>query len=352
MLRMKIQTIRSLLWVGNLLAISGIALLIGKLYVGNRPGSKMFESISNDKIEIATRVESSIPPRSTGGSRDWSQLDNCWKLNVTGKEDRKVVETGDGPGPKAQPLKPIDEVLRVDMMLAAGPKSSRASLHYLEDGDSGTPAGKAPVRQTTPERRETPEVAPNLVHVGDSLRPPYDGAPYNGKVQEITSEGVKIFWGDDIVVLQAGQLERALGGEPRTLPGLNDEPPDEAQLAFDAEQAKLSRPLDDDSWFIGTVERDKIIAEQTDLAAEIGVGPAYSKREKRMYVKITKIPEGSLAERRGFKEGDVLRRINGTDIVSKADLVRYVQKHPEQPRYKIEIMRRGSRITKIFQIAR
>ncbi|MFH0946043.1 MAG: PDZ domain-containing protein [Planctomycetota bacterium] len=350
MLRMKIQTIRSLLWIGNLLAISGIALLIGKLYVGNRPGSKMFEYIPPDRISKAMEVEATIKVADKGPNRDWGLLDNCWKLNVTGKEEAKKVEKAGGDEPKPK-LKPIEEVLRVEMMIAAGTRS-RASIHYLEDGDGDTPAGKSPPRPFSPEAgRHVPVPAPNLLQVGDALRSPYDGDPYLGKIQEITSEGVKFTWGGDDVVLQTSELDRALD-KPRQLPGLHDGPVDEAQLAMDAEQAKLSRPLDDDGWFIGTTERDRIIAEQEDLAAEIGVGPAYSKREKRMYVKITKIPEGSLAEQRGFKVDDVLRRINGTDIVSKSDLIRYIQKHPDQPRYSIEIMRRGTRITKTFQIAR
>jgi C-terminal processing protease CtpA/Prc len=134
--------------------------------------------------------------------------------------------------------------------------------------------------------------------------------------------------------------------------GLNDDEDGSGEPALTDEEARLSRPLDKNGWFIGTDERDRIIAEQEQLSEGIGVGPAYNQRERRMYVKITKLPEGSLAEERGFQVDDVLRQINGNDIVSKSALVRFIQKNPDLTHYSIEIERRGVRIVKTFQIAR
>ncbi|MFH0946383.1 MAG: PDZ domain-containing protein, partial [Planctomycetota bacterium] len=199
--------------------------------------------------------------------------------------------------------------------------------------------------------RHDPVEGHNLLRVGHQLRSPYHGAPYHGKIEDITSAGVKFQWGRGDILVPVSRLARE-GIEPRTMPGLHAEPMDEAELARTAEENKKSRPLDDHSWFIGSVERDRIIVEYEEMKREVGVGPDYNNREKRMYVRITKIPKGSLVEQRGFKVGDILRRINGTDIVSKSDLVRYIQRHPDQPRYKIEILRRGTRLTKDFDIAR
>ena len=221
MLRVKIQKIRSLLWIGNLLTFCGIALLIGRLYVGSRPGSEMFAYIPNKLIEAAVKVDGTIKPPGKNRGLDISRLSNCWQLNVTGE----LEETGLVPPEveiKTPPLRPIEEVLRVEMIVAAH-NFSRAAIHYLKGGDvAAVLVGRGPVPPQ--QQRTTPRKAEKLLEVGDQLRSPYDGAPYHARIQDITAAGVKFTWGRGEVVLPISRLRRE-GIDPRTMPAYGQPSP-------------------------------------------------------------------------------------------------------------------------------
>ncbi|MBL8766362.1 MAG: hypothetical protein JNL94_03300, partial [Planctomycetes bacterium] len=60
---------------------------------------------------------------------------------------------------------------------------------------------------------------------------------------------------------------------------------------------------------------------------------------------------GSLAKERGLEEGDLLRSINSRTIVNKSSVFQYFEENPNFGTYRVEIERRGKRLTRVFTVA-
>ena len=112
-----------------------------------------------------------------------------------------------------------------------------------------------------------------------------------------------------------------------------------------------SRKIDDDTWFIGTKEKDRITSDYEKLWSEVTWSVQRHKEDRRQYLMVSKIPEGSLAKERGLEEGDLLRSINGRPIVNKSSVFQYFEENPSFRIYRVEIERRGKRMTRVFQVA-
>ncbi len=355
MLRMKVQTMRTLLWVGNLAVILAIGALLVKIFLGTRQKgpANLFAYLDKEKIEAAAEV----PPVEVGdggrGAQHWPLYDATHSLNVTGKEPPapEVVDTTEA---EAVPdLKPIVDVLRVDLMTIS-PEGSWAKIRYLEDG----PLGVRP-SQATPARtvlggvrpREEPRLSPGFAFAGDDLRAPWDGAPFHGAVKAITFDGVVFEWGGEEVLLRPGELARP-ETPAKTMPGLDDPKMSEDELARRIAKAKVSRPIGEHGWYLGTDELDRLEEKHEELLAEVGVGMTYSRSEGRPLLQLNKIPSDSPVAERGFEEGDIVLSINDEPISSKYAAIQYFRQNPKTTKFNVEIERRGSRITKVFETAR
>ncbi|MBI4879738.1 MAG: hypothetical protein HY812_08785 [Planctomycetes bacterium] len=351
MLRLKVRTIRASLWAGNILVFLGIAFLVMQIVRENRPGRNPY--LPGDTISKAINVQADIETRDRAGGQSWENLKSCWELNVTGKEPPPEEVEG-GAEAAAPALQPIEEVLKVRMVVACGGQASYATISYPEDErlpkearPDSTPAGESTTGRHKSQKAET------LVRAGDELRPPYNAVPFLGKVKEIQAAGVVFSWGGTDITLGTPQLPRTTVGTARKMDDLSgDDPAAEAAREELREQMRQSRQVHEHSWFIGTEERDRVAAEYETMLEQIGIGADWHESEQRMLMKLTKIPEDSLAAARGFQVGDVVHSINGERISSKNAAVQYFRQHADVSTFNVEIERRGTRITKTFQIAR
>lgn len=355
-MRLKVQTLRTLLWLGNLLVIVAIAVLLGQAYMATKGKGKKKVSpfLPPERIEEALKAEASIKQRESSGAQAWATYDSCYRLNITGKEPPPPPPPDD-PREIIPNLKPITEVIRVDMFVV-GADGGYASVRYLEDGHLGMPANTAaPTPSGIPGKRAPANRAEEFVRPGANLRSPYDKPPFLGKVLEITPKGVRVSWGgkDDVFVVP-DQLDRTGTQAPRTMPGLGDNPASEAEIASHREQIRASRQIKDHSWFIGSDELEQIQNEHEEILKDVGIGVTMSREDQqpRPLLKLTKVPSESLVAERGFEVGDILHSINGEPISSKFAAIQYFKQHQNLSTFNIEIERRGSRITKVFEIAR
>lgn len=342
MLRLKVQTLRTLLWTGNLLVVLAIAGLLVKMYLVGKKGNPY---LPPDRIVDAMRAEASIERRQQGGVQQWSLYEGTWKLNVTGREPPPPPEIAEAQ-PIKEEIRPIMDVVRVDM-IATG-LQPRASIRYLEDGHLGVSEGEADlVRPDLPNKREPARRAPSLIEPGTELRAPYNADPFFGKVKDITAQGVLFSWGGDDILLPPDEYQKG-DVVPRMLPSLEDEVATDEELARRAAEVRETQKLGDHGWAIGTEELNRLQEHHEELLDEVGVGMSYSREAGRPLLKLNRIPEDSLAAERGFEEGDVLHAINGEPISSKYAAVQYVRQNSHRSEFVVEIERRGTRIQKRF----
>ncbi len=357
-MRLKVQTLRTLLWLGNLLVIVAIAVLLGQAYMATKGKGKKKVSayLPPERIEEAMKAEASIKQQEASGEQAWPTYDSCYLLNVTGKEP-PPPPTIDEPDEALPNLKPITEVIRVDMFVVGG-DGGYASIRYIEDGHLGVPpTTSSATPAAVPGRRSPVNRAEEFVRPGSDLRPPYDKPPFLGKVLEITPKGVRVSWGgrDDIYVVP-DQFDRAGTPAPRTMPGLDNDPASDAEIASHREKNRASRKIKDHAWFIGSDEMTKLESEHEEILKEVGIGVTMTRdhdaNEPRAVLKLTKVPSDSLVAERGFEVGDILHSINGEPISSKFAAIQYFKQHKNVSTFNVEIERRGTRIKKVFDVAR
>ena len=359
MFRFRVQTVRTLLWLGNLVVLVAIGLLLTNIAM-NR--DKITPWMEKDDIEKHTKAPGTIEVGSQTRLQNWSNYNSLWQLNVTGKEPPKVDTTTDETTEVLHALKPLEEVIFVTQVV--GPT---ASIHYVEDGllaaggAPPTPTGRGGVPtpgsfQQDLTKRHVTQVAEDLITVGHALRPPYDGPPFHSKLLKIGAEGLRFQWGEEEVVINVGKMAAAPEGV-RTMPTIDDESGEvvPGRSAGDpgpiVSKQRESRMLNEDSWFIGTEERDRIAEEHTELLSEIRVTTHFDSDRKHR-VRLSSVPPGSLAFARGFREGDLLRKINGEEIISKKSIVQNILRNPSAGTIRIEIERDGLIKTKVFKVAR
>lgn len=367
MLRLRVQTIRSLLWLGNLIVILAIAGLLANIAMKR---DKLTPRLDVKEIERYMKASGTIE---TGGGRhllDWSEYKKLWTLNVVGKDPPPPPAPVDprATAPVAQ-AKPITDVVRV--VFVGAPVV--AQMVYVEDqpsntmamtpaaGRGGAATGNAP---TDPTKRHDTKIAPDVVHVGDALRSPYDAAPYDGKVVRIDPSGVVFHWQGEEVLVNTARMPEAAGAGVRTMPGIDENgnvvpgttvdrgSPEERQAA--AELVRESHAMGEHGWFIGTDERDEIIENHEKLLAEIKVTNYVDRdgKSQQLRLRLDKVPEESFAYRHGLREGDVLQLINGEKILALRGIPDFVKRNPSVSTYQIEIKRDGAVLTKVFRVAK
>jgi len=284
-------------------------------------------------------------------------------------------------------MQPIEEVLEVIFVAARNQRSkpagggydgSVAQIHYKEDGDRTTPSVpgigsrssvgirapgiSASGEQANPMERTVPKVLDSFIKIGDELRAPYNEAPFFGKVMGITGDGVRFQWGEEEITLETPKMPDDPGADGLGVMGgigPDGEPIPGSQLqAKKPEEPKQreSYKINEHAWFIGADELERIESSHEDLVAEIGVKnmyiPGTNGEKGRLRLVVDKVPEGSLAYQRGFREGDILRTVDGETIQSKASVVSYFKRNTTKEAFTIEIERLGAVVRKTFRVAR
>lgn len=362
-MRIKVQTLKTLLWLLIAVAFAAILGLLVYIFMRVVPIIKDTNKARARGIEKSIKTALAVSPtikareRSTG--LNWSDYENLRNLNVTGKEPPKVEDPTASATPKSLDLKKVEEVLSIKYIVSGNTANDSAvAIKYKDEPDTPPPppppaggsatvsSGPAPVR-----------ILEGFLRVGDSLKTPYNAAPYNGKVLNIYDYGAELSWGDGKVIVLPTEMPKNRdpvkkmwdnGGAGSGVDVVGDS-------ATRVQRNKESKPLDDKSdndWYIGTDELARFDTEGEALLGEIELGVTMVKSENRQRLALKKVPEGSLAYQRGFREEDVLRSINGEEMSSKSAIVDYFKNNQQLTSYKIEIERRGSKLTKTFRVAR
>ena len=84
MLRLKVQTIRNLLWLGNLLVFVGVALLMAKMWAAKEAGA--LKHLPVDRIEKEMNSDGTIKNEVLEGVKGYPYYAACVNLNITGVE--------------------------------------------------------------------------------------------------------------------------------------------------------------------------------------------------------------------------------------------------------------------------
>ncbi len=356
-LRMKVQTTRSLLFLGVFLGVAAILFLVSRLFIDLKKKT-LFPQIPPDKIsEAANKASPSKGVEASGsgeGARDYKAARVIWELNITGKEPEKPADVA-GSQPTAQTEKKLEDVINVMLLFwAPEPEKRCAKIAYDEDLNATPVPANAVVAPGTNRGRQKPETLPTYKRIGDKLRAPYDGPQYNGKIVDITKEAVICEWYGKQVEVKPSRIDTSgVDKKPvQKLPGLDPNDPDASQPA-EMIELKNDSPMGANGWFIGTDTRDLVERDYEKLLDTIELAPDFDPRVRgRIRLKISKLPDDHLAAKRGFEVGDVIKKVNGVDISSKASLANYIKENKSLSNYSIEIERRGSTITKEFRIAR
>ncbi|MBI1853702.1 MAG: PDZ domain-containing protein [Planctomycetes bacterium] len=105
-------------------------------------------------------------------------------------------------------------------------------------------------------------------------------------------------------------------------------------------------------WQISAAERDKIRDTAKDLLDQAEVSTyTNEKTHKNDGMKIDHIQSDSLLAQRGLQEGDLIKRINGTPVSSKTELINYVKDNQDRLQsVRVDIERKGKPMTLTYQI--
>lgn len=205
------------------------------------------------------------------------------------------------PPPRAEPP-PLHASL-LGTLLSTNPFWSRASV---QDGSTG--------RTVT-------------LSVGDPLQ--------GHRVAAISRGRIELEWGETRTVLEVGARPAAAGGPPRAPRTATREPDvraiSEREFEVSRRELDLSRPrmfdLTASAHLIPAVEGDHVIG-----------------------FRVISIRPGSLCEKLGAQNGDVIRRVNGVEANSPERLLAIFSALPRWSRVEVELERGGSRLTHTYRI--
>lgn len=109
----------------------------------------------------------------------------------------------------------------------------------------------------------------------------------------------------------------------------------------------------DDVWVIAGKEIDDARGNLDNMIAELKPRQSYN-RDKQEYegVSIGEVPQGSLAQKRGFVAGDTVISINNVPVNNVNDIRNYVRNNKDLPEYVVVFDRRGERKTKTYKVPR
>lgn len=374
--RVKVQTLRAMLWLGNAVVVLAIVGLLAVIVINFKKRKGDFAPFDTARVKKEMEKGPSIDAgKDDSGRGQFNKYASVWDLNVTGREEitATVDET---PTTVTAAVPPIADELGIEMVVTAAESTRRmVELKYkkLESAATPVPTGAPNSRgvsgatpsgpgagATASTERSVAKTSFKLLREGDLLPEPYDKAPYSAKIVQIATDEVIFSWGGKEEALPVPKLTEVSLVGPKKLPGIPNIPnaptevedgtgavaPDEPVI-----DPTESRKVDENTWFIGTTEKDRIKSDYEKLWSEVTWSLQRHKEDRRQYLVVSKIPDGSLAKERGLEEGDLLRAINGRSVVNKSSVFQYFEENPNFRTYRVEIERRGKRLTRVFQVA-
>lgn len=117
-------------------------------------------------------------------------------------------------------------------------------------------------------------------------------------------------------------------------------------------EVATSRQLRPNHWQVAPEEWRDIYENFESHVAEVAPTVIYDKSSGQIRgLKLSEVPQGSLAWQRGFREGDIVQRVNGELVTSTDDLKRLMEKYASSNRGVVQVDRFGKVVSMIFELA-
>lgn len=316
-LRVTVRKARGLIWLMNVGAIFCLCLVFFTIY--NKARADEFRTRSSrffrDRLLclVSEEKKKNVDPVFT----DYSSL---WEVSIDGSRPEKTgSDTGKDrpPDPGRDPLCQVIEVTII-VKVPRACKTGLARVKYLK----GTDEPRELFREYFVER-------------GDPLKPPYDAEPYFGKVLEIDPGRILFSWLGEEVEMALGGGESGANG---ALGAAAARSPVKEYLGRPPEETVL---IEEDTWALSRQEYHEIIRNHEKILEQVNVTEIRNPETGKKTIELTSVEKDSLAYKRGLRQGDRLKSINGFPVSTKAGAVNYVDSNPDLGIYVLEVERVG-----------
>jgi hypothetical protein len=327
-LRINIRKLKQLVWLLGVVTLAYAGWTFFEIYSKKESGnynprkSTYFRDVLQSKINDATRDQRNkefYPP---------ARYEHTWKTLVSYE-----VRTTDAPTPPPPPEQPVQKlpelgtIAKVNLVFySTDPVSRFIALSY--------PAEKGAEAAGKTRRLHLSE--------GDPLRPPYDEAPYNGRVVSIGMQEVTFQWGDGEVVLTP---KLGTGGEG--VPLSRFEVAEYEDLVGKVPDAPVqSVELKPGQWLMGTQDIEQLSKDpQNFLTEQVNDKTITMPDGGRSQLEITHVEPGSVAAKYGAQPNDRIISVNGIPMNSVAGAVGWFKQNSGLPTYEIVYERVGQQKT-------
>ena len=321
-LRINIRKLKQLLWLLGVLAFAYAGWTFFDIYSAKQAGDytarklKVFEEILRRDIGDESRGQHD---KAFYPAERYARI---WQTLVNG--ELRPSETDAEASEDVEPPKFVVPELGTIVDLAAvlysnEPLGRFVALSY-KDETAGAAAQPGKVRR---------------LHLseGDPLKPPYDAAPYNGRILAIGLQEVRFQWGEGEVMLtpQLGTSGDGLPFNQFSIPEWED------PTASVTEAPAHSIEVKPGHWVLGTEDLGRIKKDpQSFLAEELSVRTITPPGGGHSSLEVTQDPPpGSLAAAYGVKANDRLISINGIPMTSLSAAANWFKSNDSLPYYDI-----------------
>ena len=269
---------------------------------------------------------------------DWLLLSDC----LIDGSVREKAPVGGPIGPVEPPkpeAPPIDTIVQIGLIVWSPQPAERfAAITYKGAGAGGTPPAAGAPANTVASKQERLHLSE-----GDPLQPPYDAAPYNGKVVKIDQQEVTFHWGEGEVTITP-KLGRDGSGKPVRVFGVSS--PEEDPAAGLTESPEATTQLKPGHWIIGTKDRQRADKDlKIFLDEELNVRTITPSGGGRSSLELTNVKPGSLAAQFGAQTGDRIISVNGIPMSSYSGAVSWFKQNSGLPMYIVVYERNGKQDT-------
>lgn len=328
-LRLDIRKLKASIWVAS----AGTFVFAGWTFydIFTLKQQKHYEPRRRDffvQQVLRANVRQGSEPRQTDFYKE-EDYSATWSARIDGSVAQAAVDpalAGPPPEPAKPQLKPLDSVVKVDLILwAPQPELRFAAVGYTEGQGPAAPVGGAAA--TVAEGSK--EI---LLHLseGDPLKAPYDAPPYNGRIVRIDPQEVVIHWGDEDVILTP-KLGADGAGQPNRIFSVPEVP----DVVAGREAPAETEQVQPGHWILGTLDRERAGREpQKFLDEQLRLRTVTPAGGGRSALELTQDPEpGSLAAKFGAKKGDRLISVNGVPMSSISSAINWFKQNSGLPTY-------------------
>jgi hypothetical protein len=320
---MRVTQIRSLLWGVVFLVTAGSFGSIYAFYVGDYRRPPLSHDDVERYLDESGATAGSDVARAPRVVEKQEDTDLLWQLPVTGKPyvEPEAVEAAP---PVVAPLVPLADQVRVlQLVLDASPSECRAFLEFPK---------KSPPGNTT------------IAGPGQTL------AAVDAVVKAIDEEGVLFEFAGKEERLAPTKLK--VGAAPAAASTLTAKSGARAGAAGAIDPSKLdSSTQDGNTWYVAPTDLEEMRQKAESIFEEVALETHVSaKNGQPDGIEIKSITPGSIAERFGAEQGDILMKVNGNPVPNQSALLEYLKKEKANKTFVVEYERDGAKQTTVFRL--